>query len=344
MKRKSVLFILAAICFLPAPLNLGYCNEKPTCAVLLFYPDVASSEMNEGQYVSEQYADLLSRLGLFKVMDHKNVTRILGDKNKLNTDQACASKDCALAVGQLLNVDYTIYGVIGHIGNLSSLETGLVNIKNRNEAQRAVTDFEGSQQEFSNTAPSENIKSLFGVTNIPEKQAVTEKETVSQPEPVIQEDKQAEMAQQTQPVEPIEKEKNFHIGPRIGVGASNDGVEFGGGLEAQYKHLSCQFLLNTTGYAAALSYYLNPNTSSPFLSVVGTYYDTENHGVDEIGRIYGLLLGYRVNITDQLNARIGLGAGYVNWDQTELNWKETKDSDEEYIPVFEVSLGYGFGL
>ena len=113
-------------------------------------------------------------------------------------------------------------------------------------------------------------------------------------------------------------------------------------MEAQYKHLSCQILLNTNGFAAGLSYYLNPADSSPFLAAVGSYYDTENNGVDEIGRIYGLLLGYRLNITDQLNARLGLGAGYINWDQTERNWKGTKESDEEIIPIFELSLGYMF--
>jgi hypothetical protein len=43
-----------------------------------------------------------------------------------------------------------------------------------------------------------------------------------------------------------------------------------------------------------------------------------------------------------MDARIGVGAGYVNWDQTELNKNGKKDSDEEFIPLFEVSLGYMF--
>jgi hypothetical protein len=298
--------------------------------------------MNEGRYLSEQYADILSRVGLFEVINHKEVTQKLGGKKTANMNQACASKDCALAVGQLLNVDYAIYGIIGHIGNLSSLETGLVNVKNQNETQRAVTDFEGSQQEFADAAPSENIKSLFGVTNLPEKRATMEEETVSPPEPVVQEDQPAKMTQEEQIVEPVKSGKNFYIGPRIGVAATNDGIEIGGGFEAQFKHLACQFLMNMDGFAAGISYYLNQEGNSPFLTLAGTYYDTENHGVDEIGRIYGLLLGYRLNINDHLNTRLGLGAGYVNWDQTEFNGKGTKDKDEEVIPIFEVSLGYMF--
>lgn len=342
MKRKNVPLFLAAIVFLLAFSAAGYCNEKPTCAVLMFFPDVESTQMSQTENLSGLYADLLSRLGLFEVMDYRAVYQKLQDKNITNLPLPCTSKDCALMVGRLLNVDYAIYGVSGHIGNLYSLETGLVNIKNENEAQRAVTDFEGSQQEFYAAAPSENIKSLFGVTNLPEKQETMEEETVSPKEPVVQEEQQAQMAQEEQVAEPVKREKNFYIGPRIGVAATNDGIEIGGGLEAQFKHLSCQFLLNTEGFAAGISYYLNQEGSSPFLTLAGTYYDTENNSVDEIGRIYGLLLGYRLNITDQLNARLGLGAGYVNWDQTEFNKYGKKDKDEEYIPIFEVSLGYMF--
>jgi len=342
MKRKNGPFILVLIIFLLAFSAAGYCNEKPTCAVLMFFPDVESTQMSQTENLSSLYADALSRLGLFEVMDYRAIYQNLQEKNITNLPLPCSSKDCALIVGRLLNVDYAIYGVSGHIGNLYSLETGLVNIKNGSEAQSAVTDFEGSQKDFYDTAPGENIKSLFGVTNIPEKQGVMEEETVSQPEPVVQEDQPAQMTQEDQIVEPVKKQKNFYIGPRIGVAATNDGVEFGGGIEAQFKHLACQFLMNTEGFATGISYYLNQEGSSPFLTLAGTYYDTENHGVDEIGRIYGLLLGYRLNITDQLNARLGLGAGYVNWDQTEFNGKGTKDKDKEVIPIFEVSLGYMF--
>ncbi len=344
--KKKVLFIFAVVCFLLTCSIPGFCDEKPTCAVLLFYPDVASTQSSESQNLSSQYANLLSRLGLFEVIDHNAVSRILAEKNALDLNQACPDKECALRIGQLLNVDYAVYGVIGHIGNLSSIETALINIAGGNEAQRAVTDFEGTEQEFAASAPTENIKSLFGVSAIPEA-----KETMSSGTAKISgEDASTGNSSKTfkdqtpENTQPIKTEKKLYIVPRIGMGATNDGIELGGGMEAQYKHWSCQFLLNTNGYAAALSYYLKPHTSSPFLALAGSYYDTENHGVDEIGRIYGLLLGYRLNITDQLNARLGLGAGYVNWDQTELNKVGTEFNDEEYIPIFEVSLGYSFGL
>lgn len=344
MKPKPLFLCLSAIFLMLLCGSQGFCDQKPTCAVLMFHPDAASAQMNEGQYLSDQYAELLGRLNLFQVIDRKAVSSRLQSKKVINLTEACATMDCALNLGQLLDVDYTVYGVIGHIGNLYTLETVLVNVKAGAEAQRAVTDFEGSQQDFAAFAPGENIKSLFGVPSIPgppptpappEETIETETVTPAAPEvvttPPVQE-----------PTEAVET-KNLYFGPRVGVAASNDGVEVGGGFEVQFKRLSYQFLLNDDGFATGFSFYLHPDDSSPFVSLVGSYYDTKNHGVDEIGRIYGLLLGYRLNIMQGLNARAGVGAGYVNWDQTELPYgREEMDKDEEVIPLFEVTLGYMF--
>lgn len=340
MKSKKTLSVLAALCVLLMASLPGYCNEKPTCAVLVFYPDTDPSETAESRYMAEQYADLLSRTNLFEVMNYKTVDRMLAEKNAQDAGRACANQDCAMDIGQSLEVDYIVYGVIGHIGRLSSLETGLVDIAEGKEIQHAVTDFEGTEIEFADQAPAENIQSLFGISHIPEPATA----------PAVEETEPQTEAAAVEPVmpEPVEEplsgatEKKFHIGPRIGLGASNDGIEVGGGFEIQYAKISCQVLMNMDGFAAGISYYLQQTGSSPFLSIVGSYYDTENHGVDEIGRIYGLLAGYRWHITDPLNLRVALGTGHVNWDQTELNRKGTKDKDEEIIPVFELSLGYMF--
>jgi hypothetical protein len=41
-----------------------------------------------------------------------------------------------------------------------------------------------------------------------------------------------------------------------------------------------------------------------------------------------------------LNA--GIGAGYVNWDQTESNDFGDRENDEEIIPIGELTLGNMF--
>ncbi len=344
MGRKKVIVILTSILLLLLLPQSGYSSEKPTCAVLLFHPDKASSNLYESQFISTQYAELLKRLDMFDVIDYKKVEDLLKNQNADDLEKTCSDLGCALKIGKKLDVDFVIYGIIGNVGSLYSLDTTLVNIAGGNETQHSLYDFEGTQEEFAKNAPAENIKSLFGVYEIPAGKETPKSEIVTPMTP--------EKVEETpEVVEPVEKKvKKLHFGPRLGVGASNDGIQFGGGFEVQFSQLSFQFLLNGDGFASGFSFYLHPEGNSPFMSLVGSYYDTENHGVDEIGRIYGLLLGYRITLDNYLhkefakhvNARLGVGAGYVNWDQTEPNRGGVKDGDEEIIPLFEFTLGYTF--
>jgi len=41
-----------------------------------------------------------------------------------------------------------IYGIIGNVGNLYSLDTTLVNVAGGNETQHGLYDYEGTQDEF----------------------------------------------------------------------------------------------------------------------------------------------------------------------------------------------------
>ncbi len=342
MSRKKVIFILTSIFFLLVLAMPGYCSEKPTCAVLLFHPDMSASNNFESQMMSNKYAQLLDRLDMFDVIDFNNVADTLKNQNALDIEKTCTDLECALKIGNKLNTDFVIYGISGNVGNLFSLDTTLVNVAGGNETQHAIYDFEGTQEEFAKYAPEENIKSLFGINEIPagKEPPVPDIVITTEPEIIIEDEVQA----------PAEESKKLHIGPRLGIGASNDGIEFGGGFEVQFSQLAFQFLLNADGFATGCSYYLHPEGNSPFISAVGSYYDTENHGVDEIGRIYGAILGYRLtfdtfmdkDFAKNINTRLGLGAGYVNWDQTELNKEGVKFSDEEIIALFEITVGYIF--
>ncbi len=360
MRRKKVIFVLASMFLLSVLAIPGYCSEKPTCAVLLFHPDTASSNIAESQNLSGNFAELLNRLDMFEVFDYNEVAQILERKNAADLEQSCTDLGCALKIGNKLNADFVIYGIIGNVGSLFSLDTTLVNVAGGNETQHAVYDFEGTQEAFVENAPAENIKSLFGLYELPpapeptvsdaaapsastETQNAMKNATAEPADESLSETDEADAPMAEQP-------KKLRVGPRIGIAASNDGVEFGGGFEVQFSKLSFQLLLNGDGFASGCSFYLHQDGNSPFVSLVGSYYDTKNHGVDEIGRIYGLLLGYRLgfdtflekDFAENMNLRVGLGAGYVNWDQTELNRDGKKDSDEEIIPVFEFTLGYMF--
>jgi hypothetical protein len=347
MSRKKVIFILSSIFFLLVLAMPGYCSEKPTCAVLLFHPDLSASNNFESQMLSNKYAELIDRLDMFDVMDFNEVSEILKSQNAFDQETTCTDLGCALRIGNKINADFVIYGIIGNVGSMFSLDTTLVNVAGGNETQHAVFDFEGNQADFDKNAPAGNIKSLFGINEIPAPKvplspAPVLADTKPQAAGVVEEP--APMAMAT------EQPKKLRFGPRIGIGASNDGIYWGGGFEVQFKKLSFQFLLNEDGFASGFSFYLHPEGSSPFIAAVGSYYDTQHKGATEIGRIYGILLGYRLtfdkflkkDFAKNIDTRIGLGVGYVNWDQTKAKDNLDKRSDEEFIPVFECTLGYMF--
>jgi len=343
MSRKKVIFILTSIFFLLVLAMPGYCSEKPSCAVLLFHPDMSASNIYESQMLSNKYAELINRLDMFDVIDFNEVDQILKTKNAGDLDRTCTDLGCALKIGNKLNADFVIYGIMGNVGDLFSLDTTLVNIAGGNETQHAVFDFEGTQAEFAQSAPAENLKSLFGINEIPAAAVPTPAAVVAVTEP------QATVVVEPEPMIK-EPSKKLHFGPRIGFGATDDGGYFGGGFEVQYKKLSFQFLLQEDGFVSGFSYYLRPEGSSPFISAIGSYYDTKRKGATEIGRIYGILLGYRLkfdkfikkDFAKNIDTRIGLGVGYVNWDQTKVKQYFIKDGDEEFVPLFEFTVGYMF--
>ena len=339
MKCKKLIFIFALVYSLLALAIPGYCDEKPTCLVLIFYPDEASSEQLEGRYITNKFAQLLDRLDIYDVIDRKELTKRITDEGYWKIVETCKENECAVEAGRLINVDYVIHGIIGHIGSLSSLDTTLLNIETGEVVNVAGTDYEGSKEDFSEKAPEANIKSLLGILSIPEApEAIVAPEAQEEKETV-----ESEIVMEEEPeVEEVAEEKVFHIGPRLGLVASDDGAEFGGGIEVQYSHLSVQILGNDAGFGGGLSYYLHPVGNTPFCSFAYAYYDDEHRGADEKGNIFGVLLGYRLNITDKLNARIGLGAGFVDWKQTKVETGKEKLNDEEIIPIAELTFGYMF--
>jgi hypothetical protein len=329
MNREKLFIILFLCCFLSVPAAPGNCQEKPKCAVLMLHADEASSDIYEYESgtLTARFAEELTKFGKYEVMDTGEMTKILSSQKEGGEIKTCKLKGCAVRSGAALNVDYVIYGVFGHIGNMYSIETNLVEVKTGNLVQQVTTDYEGDRKGFAEKVPPENLKSLLGVSELPQAAEVTTATTeVSAPAPE----------------EAPPSAKKFHFGPRIGIGASDDGVEFGGGLEVRFSNLSFSILGNDSGFSGGLAYYLHAEGNTPYLSLVGVYYDTENHGLDEIGRIWGVLAGYRIMLGHGLDLNLGVGAGYTNWDQTESPDFGERENDEEIIPIGELTLGYMF--
>jgi TolB-like protein len=329
MNREHLFIILFLCFFLFLPATPGDCQEKPKCAVLMLHADEASSDIYEyeSKTLTTRFTEELTKFQKYEVMDTGDMIKTLSSQSEGGEIKTCKLKGCAVRSGAALNVDYVIYGVFGHVGSIYSIETNLVEVKTGNLIQQVTTDYEGDRRGFAEKVPLENLKSLLGVSQLPEAVEIAS----AKGEPTAADESKASAPA-----------KKFHFGPRIGIGASDDGVEFGGGLECRFANLSFSILGNDAGFLGGFAYYLHAEGNSPYLSLIGVYYDTENHGLDEIGRIWGILAGYRIMLGHGLDLNAGIGAGYVNWDQTESNDFGDRENDEEIIPIGELTLGYMF--
>ena len=306
----------------------GFCGNlhKPTCAVLNFHPDAASTEHYESRYITNRYSTLLGQLKLYDVLSPAKVHEKLMDQ-KWQMIDTCNDKKCALEAGRILGVDFIIYGVLGHIGKMYSMDTTLLDVKNATVVNTAVTDFEGNRDEFAKQAPPRNIQALLGIKTIPPEWASLLSESTPMTEAVE--------------ASPQPAEKAFHIGPRVGLGFGDDGLQIGIGLEAMHKNFSFKVLGNDKGFAGALSYHLHPEGNTPYASLVGAYYEDTPHN-HEIGVIYGLLVGYRIYLHEKLDLCVGIGVGYDDWDQKRPNTIGIKESGSKAMLLGEFSIGYLF--
>lgn len=328
MDRKLLLCILLFLCcfvILAAPVH-GV--EKPGCAFLSLHVDEGSTAVSEshGRELTTRFTEALDLLDVYDVMAAGEMTRNIAMRKGLGA-APCTNLSCAVEYGKLLNMDYVIYGIYGHVGSVYSVETILVDVQNNQEIRHVVTDYKGNHQGVIEKIPMENLKTLLGMAVLPPGAEAAYGRIVK-----------GDIGD----AEKATEKKSLRFGPRLGLVASDDGVEFGGGIEVRLNNLSFKIMGNGDGgIGGALSYYLNIVGNSPFLSVAGAYYDTKNKGTNEIGRVYGLMLGYRLMIVNEnMDVCIGLGAAYVDWDHRQQDL--TIKSDQEVIPVGELTLGYMF--
>ncbi|MGB9499140.1 MAG: hypothetical protein ACKVE4_05190 [Dissulfuribacterales bacterium] len=104
MKCEKLIFIFALTYLLLALAIPGYCNEKPTCLVLIFYPDEASSEQLEGRYITNKFAQILDRLDIYDVIDRTELTQRITDEKYWKIVETCKDNECAIEAGRLVNV------------------------------------------------------------------------------------------------------------------------------------------------------------------------------------------------------------------------------------------------
>jgi len=162
MKQIFLRWVLAGVALCPFS---ALAVERPTCAVLSFQPG-AGCTSQEATFISDRFAVLLAQLDKYDVLARSQMAKIMSIQ-KVNMSDYCSAAECAVEAGKLLSVQYIIVGSIGHVGNLYSMNTSLVEVETGKVTSTAVTDYQGAIEDFVKGGPPVNIKSLLVTKQTP---------------------------------------------------------------------------------------------------------------------------------------------------------------------------------
>lgn len=111
---------------------------KPTCAVLTF--DAMEGVMpGECKILSNRFRAELNRLGAYRLLSREKMSEILKTR-AFSRSENCSVAECAIEAGKMLRVDHMIYGSVGKIGTLYSLNAYAVDVKSGETVKSATVD------------------------------------------------------------------------------------------------------------------------------------------------------------------------------------------------------------
>ena len=144
-------FLLAVSC--PAA-------DLPTCAVMTFEARGGLSK-DEAAMLTDRFTAEIGRVGTYKLVSSEMRKKIL-DEQKFARSENCSAMECAIEAGQLLGARYIVYGSIGRMGSLHSVNAGLVDVENGATLKTATVDQEGKVEELLRYGMGAVVRKLMG--------------------------------------------------------------------------------------------------------------------------------------------------------------------------------------
>ena len=115
-------------------------NPKMNIAVIDLDPTGISN--NEAQFLSDRLRTELFETGKFQVVEREKMNTIL--KEQGFQQSGCTTVECAIEIGQLLNVTVMVAGSIGKIEEIYSLSIRMIDVETGGIIRTATRDYEGS--------------------------------------------------------------------------------------------------------------------------------------------------------------------------------------------------------
>lgn len=168
MKNKFQLWILIFL-FLCSISLLSAQGTKLNIAVLDLDPTGIS--MTDAQFLSDRLRTELFETGKFQVVERGKMNDILTEQGFQKS--GCTSLECAVEIGQLLNVSAMVAGNIGRIDDIYSISIRMIDVESGVILRTATRDFEGKLSELLTDVIPE-VSSDLASTEYPEAETIEE--------------------------------------------------------------------------------------------------------------------------------------------------------------------------
>jgi hypothetical protein len=114
-------------------------NSNLTIAVIDLDPTGISN--NEAQFLSNRLRTELFETGKFQIVEREKMNTVL--KEQGFQQSGCTTVECAIEIGQLLNVNVMVAGSIGKIEEIYSLSIRMIDVQTGAIIRTATRDYEG---------------------------------------------------------------------------------------------------------------------------------------------------------------------------------------------------------
>jgi TolB-like protein len=338
MAKRSVLICIALFSIAASGLAV---EQRPGCAVLTFDPTEGITA-GEARFLTDRFSSLLQQTGKFDVLARSRMEELL-QVAKFNRSGSCSAAECAIEAGRILMVRFVVFGTVGHVAELYSLNTSLVDVETGKILRSAITDHRGGMTDFVDLAAGRNLQELLGLQAAPQVTSVTPARPPIAPVATPR----VSAARPITPPPPLVPEPpsvGVLFGPRVGASLYSGLL----GVELQIYNLGLAMGAWPMGPCGGIKLYFSDKGSSAFIGLTAlismeSNEEEEEEEEEENFSIFGFLAGYRWG-GQGLNFSLGLGLGLVNEDEED---EEDSDSDSEddgpnVFPTFDLSLGYLF--
>ncbi|MBM4148984.1 MAG: hypothetical protein FJ224_08060 [Lentisphaerae bacterium] len=314
-------------------------QQKPGIAVLTFDPTEGITD-GEARFLTDRFSSLLQQTGKFDVLARSRINELLQMANFTRTER-CSATDCAIEAGKILSVRFVVFGTVGRMAELYSLNTSLVDVETGRILRSAIADHKGSMTDFADLAAGRNLKELLGLQEEPQASTIV----VPRPAPAPA-TTPTHVPRPVVPTPPPALEPpgvGVLFGPRAGLSMYTGMI----GLELQIHHLGIGVGALPVGPCGGVKLYFSDKGDSAFLGLSGFVLmgeesdDPRDDGEDATSYM-GFIAGYRWG---GRGWSFSLGAGLGVNMRDDAGDDDPYDDSDDASPVFpfgDISVGYMF--